>query len=567
MTNKPDRSPAANEIAQRTDRRTFIRGAALSIGALTAPWSHISMATTTKAPTYTIAETTSGKIRGVIERGSHVFKGVPYARTPSRLAAPAPAAPWSQVRDALHYGPRSFQIDAGTPREAPDARLMSEQCQVLNLWTPALDNAKRPVMVWLHGGGFTSGSASRATYDGTELNGAHDDVVVTINHRLASFGYLYLGETFGDGNSSLAGSLDIVAALAWVRDNIGAFGGDPERVTIFGNSGGGGKVMTLMAMPAAKGLFHRAIVQSGTIHRTAATPEQGLRFTHALLQELGRPRNQVRALLDVPADVLLRAQAAVQAKIGYEPDAATFLRPFSPVLDAVGLPEQPFDPRAPGVSAHVPMIVGTDRDETRVFHARNPEVYNLDAAGLHARLERIMGARTRAAIELYASTRPQATPSDLFFAISTAQMYWACALRTAEIKAAQSRSMQGGAPVYMYQYAYDSGQSVGDTDIPLRAAHSTEVPLIFNNPLPPPGKAKPTEESLRVAREISGAWAAFARSGSPNANGLVNWTPYSAEHRATMWFGTQSRLVVDPDAMERRWWQDPAQVVIWNAEF
>lgn len=554
-------------FAISTNRRSFIRYAVLSCGALATGWSRAPAGAAVDTSTSAVVETTAGKVRGARDRGSFVFKGVPYARTPGRLAPPAPPVPWTHVRDALHYGPRSFQVDVGAPRAAPGARDMSEQCQVLNLWTPALDNGKRPVMLWLHGGGFTSGSASRPTFDGTSLNHAHDVVVVTINHRLASFGYLYLGDGLDElGNTSLAGSLDIVAALAWIRDNIAAFGGDPQRVTIFGNSGGGGKVMTLMAMPAAHGLFHRAIVQSGTIHRTAATPEQGLRFTHSLLKELSLPPNQPRALLNVPAEALLRAQAAVQARIGYDPERATLIRPFSPVLDAAGLPEQPFDPRAPSVSAHVPMIVGTDRDETRVFHGRNLPIYNLAAADLPARLEPIMGARTREAIELYSTTRPEASPSDLYFAISTAQMYWACALRTAEIKALQSSSVPGGASVYMYQYAYDSGQPVGKSGIPLRAAHSTEVPLVFNHPLPPPGKDKPTDESLRVAREISGAWTAFARDGSPNASGLTKWSPYSAENRATMWFGTPTRSVDDPDATERRWWQDPAQQVVWKDE-
>lgn len=543
------------------NRRVFLEGAGLGLGTLALPlWSHAA-ASNAVAPAYVVAETAQGKVRGVTREGACMFKGIPYARTPGRLLPPEAPAPWSRVRDALQFGPRSWQVDLGPPREAPGARVMSEQCQVLNVWTPALDNAKRPVMLWCHGGGFTSGSASRDAYDGTALNHEHDVVVVTVNHRLGAFGYLHLGESLGEayGASSLAGTLDIVAALAWVRDNIGAFGGDPGAVTIFGNSGGGGKVMTLMAMPAATGLFHRAIVQSGTLHRTAATPEEGLRFTHDLLKELGRPAHDVRALVDAPAEKLLSAQAAVLQRNGYSSLRANFIRPFSPVMDDSNLPGQPFYPTAPAASARVPMIIGTDRDETRVFHARAPEIYALDAAGLRASLLPIMGERTDEAIRLYSGTRPKASPSDLFFAISTAQMYWACALRTAEIKAAQSATVQGGAPVYMYQYAYDSGQHVGNTQIPLHAAHSTEVPLVFNHPLPQPGADQPTAESLRVAREISGAWAAFARTGSPNARGLPEWTPYSKDSRATMWLSAASKLVQDPDAIERHWWQKPEQ--------
>lgn len=539
-------------------RRTLLEAAGFVIAASSVPlWATAA----TDNPLYVQASTAQGKLRGMVVGESHVFKGIPYAQIAGRLQPPVACTPWNDVRDAFEFGPRAWQPDAGL-REAPAARVMSEHCQVLNVWTPALDAAKRPVMVWLHGGGFTSGSASRGDVEGAELSHAHDVVVVTLNHRLGAFGYLYLGDSLGEkyGNTSLAGTLDMVAALKWVRDNIAGFGGDPGNVTIFGVSGGGGKVMTLMTMPAAAGLFHRGIVQSGTLDRNAATPEEALRLTHGLLRELGANAAQARAILDAPADKLLAAQAAIQKRSGFSEAKATFIRPFSPVIDAVNLPGQPFYPVAPAVSSRVPLMVGTCREETRIFHSASPQRYSLPASDLRKNLLPIMGDRTDEAIRLYSTTRPGASPSDLFFALSTAQMYWAGLVRTAEIKAKQVASVSTAAPVFVYEYAYDSGQYVANSKIPLGAAHSSEVPLIFNHPRPVPGTDQPTAENVRVALQLSGMWAAFARSGSPNGPGLPRWPAYSLTDRAVMRLDADSTLVHDPDAQEREWWQRHGQV-------
>jgi para-nitrobenzyl esterase len=512
-----------------------------------------------------IVETRQGKLRGRVERGTCVFKGIRYARVEGRLRPPVAPLAWSGVRDAFEFGPRAWQIDAGAVREPSGiAREMSEQCQVLNVWTPALDRGKRPVMVWLHGGGFTSGSASRPEVEGAELSSAHDVVVVTLNHRLGAFGYLYLGDAVDAayGNTSLAGTMDMIAALQWVRDNIAAFGGDPGNVTIFGVSGGGGKVMTLLAMPAAAGLVHRGIVQSGTLDRNAAPPAEGRRFAEALLAEIGAPADRMTALLEVPAKQLLAAQAKVQQRSGFSEGRATFRRPFSPVIDGVDLPQEPFFPEAPPVSSNVPLMVGTCRAETRTFHRGSPENYSLTAAQLREKLLPILGDRTDEGIRLYSKTRPGASPSDLFFALSTAQMYWAGLVRTAESKARQAASAPGAAPVFVYEYAYDSGQHIAGTKIPLGAAHSSEVPLVFNHPRPPAGRSEPTEENVRVAAQISGMWAAFARTGSPNAAGLPRWTPYSERDRAVMRLDAHSTLMHDPDPIERRWWQEHGQVKV-----
>jgi len=547
----------------RSSRRAFLAQAGATMCAASSlKWmGNASAQTSNHAPV--IAQTKYGKLRGQIANGTCQFKGISYARIEGRLRPALEPLAWNGVRDASEFGPRALQIDPGEVREPPGpAREMSEHCQVLNVWTPALDRGKRPVMVWLHGGGFTVGSSSRPEVEGVELSKSHDVVVVSLNHRLASFGYLYLGDSLGAayGNTSLAGTMDIVAALRWIRDNIAEFGGDPNNVTLFGQSGGGGKVMTLLTMPAAAGLFHRAIVQSGTLDRNGAPPEVGRKLAEALLSQIGAPPGRMTALLDVPADKLLAAQAKVLRRSGFSESKATFRRPFSPVIDGVFLPEEPFYPEAPPTSINVPVMVGTCREETRRFHRDSPRNFTLTAAQLRESLLPIMGDRTDEGIQLYSKTRPGASPSDLFFALSTAQMYWAGLIRTAESKSRQAASKPGAAPVFVYEYAYDSGLSLPNSAIPVGAAHASEVPLVFNHPLPPAGKSRPTEENLRVATQISGMWAAFARSGSPNAPGLPRWTPYSIQDRAVMRLDADSKLMHDPDPIERRWWQEHGQV-------
>lgn len=548
----------------RSSRRAFITraGAAICAGS-SLRWMSARAEASNNGATSLIAQTGYGKLRGRIESGTCVFKGIPYARIEGRLRPALEPLPWAGIRDALEFGPRALQIDPGEVREsAGPARQMSENCQVLNVWTPALDRGKRPVMVWLHGGGFTVGSANLPEVEGRELSKSHDVVVVSLNHRLGSFGYLYLADSVGAeyGNTSLAGTMDIVAALRWIRDNIAEFGGDPNSVTIFGQSGGGGKVMTLLTMPAAAGLFHRAIVQSGTLDHNGAPPEIGRKFAKDLLVELGAPPARLATLLDVPTDKLLAAQGKVLKRSGFSESKATFRRPFSPVIDGVFLPEEPFYPEAPLTSINVPVMVGTCREETRRFHRRSPQNFSLTAAQLREKLLPIMGDRTDEGIQLYSKTRPDASPSDLFFALSTAQMYWAGLIRTAESKSRQAASKPGAAPVFVYEYAYDSGLHLPNSKIPLGAAHSSEVPLVFNHPLPPTGMSRPTEQNLRVAAQISGMWATFARSGSPNAPGLPRWTPYSVQDRAVMRLDADSKLVHDPDSIERRWWQEHGQV-------
>src|ERR1700733_3909858 len=328
-----------------------------------------------------VVETNCGKIRGVVENGINVFKGVPYAEPPEgdlRFRAPRKLQPWTGVRDAFEFGNRAMQDDnafALPPallkliggRELPP---MSENCLVLNVWTPAVnDGRKRPVMFWCHGGAFIAGSGDSPWYEGTNLCRKGDVVVVTINHRLGAFGYLHLGEFREEfAASGNAGMLDIVAALRWVRDNIAAFGGDAGNVTIFGESGGGAKVSVLMAMPAAHGLFHKAIMQSG-VAVTVMDRGNATETAAAMLNELGLDKKQIGKLHEISFENLIKAQTAVLAKVGSGLSALANRRRlgFNPVFDGKVLPQHPFEPSAPQISANVPLMIGTNKDEMLLF--------------------------------------------------------------------------------------------------------------------------------------------------------------------------------------------------------
>jgi para-nitrobenzyl esterase len=329
---------------------------------------------------HTVAEISTGKLRGAHKDGVHIFKGIPYgapAAGAARFKPAAKPAPWSGVRDALEFGPRAFQNDNsfGLMPELialfnAEPLPMGEDCLVLNIWTPALDGRKRPVMFWCHGGAFISGSGSSGWYDGSNLARKGDVVVVTINHRLGVPGFLYLGDVAGDeyAASGNVGMLDIVEALKWVRDNIASFGGDAGNVTIFGESGGGAKVSVLMAMPAAHGLFHKAIVQSGP-GVTMMTRGEASETAAMVLNELGLDAKQVDKLQGVPAESLIKAQTAVLGKVGSGLAALANRRRlgFNPVVDGHALPNHPFDPVAPKISANIPLMIGTNKDEILLF--------------------------------------------------------------------------------------------------------------------------------------------------------------------------------------------------------
>src|SRR5579864_8508543 len=371
-------------------RRTFAKQASWLLAGGSAA-SFLRIAKAADGPT-AIVETSAGKVRGTTVDGINVFKGIPYGGNTAgknRFMPPTKPVSWTGVRDALVYGPSAQQTSANgrPPAGSPGD---SEDCLVLNVFTPTLSGGKnRPVMVWLHGGGFATGSGSGPIINGANLARTGDAVVVSINHRLNVFGFTYLGEQAGSdfALSGGAGMLDIVAALEWVRDNIGRFGGDPNLVTIFGQSGGGRKVATLMSMPSATGLFHRAVIESGAVLRLT-TQEDAIHTTELLLAELGMKASQARELQTVPVARLLAANAAVYKKVTLRDPGMVA---NSPMIDGQALPRHPWDPDAPALSAAIPLLIGHARTEETLYDRPTPEKLNLDESGLKERVAKRIG--------------------------------------------------------------------------------------------------------------------------------------------------------------------------------
>jgi para-nitrobenzyl esterase len=505
-----------------------------------------------------IVETAHGKVRGLVANGLTSFKGVPYGASTAganRFMPPVAPHAWSGVRDALSYGPSAPQNPSSMrgmvdPKSAfwaygdPDGIIESEDCLVLNVWTAdASAGRKRPVMVWLHGGGFVASSATPPMYDGSNLVRRGDVVVVSVNHRLGALGYTHFAGIGGNdfSASSNVGMLDIVAALEWVRDNVANFGGDPNAVMIFGESGGGQKVSTLMAMPSAKGLFHRAVVQSGPGYRMNKASHAD-KVAEMLLTELGLNRSQVREARNVPTERIVAAQAAVQLKLGQR--VPGFIQGFSPVVDGVTLPNHPFDPTAPAISANVPLIIGYNRTEMTLFVAGDPKAFSLDEDGLQRRAGRLLGDNADRVIEVFRKEHPEATPSELMFLIGTEYPTAAYSRKIAERKAAA-----GAAPAYLYRFDWETPVSGGR----MKSPHALEIPFVFDNTgnrlaerLAPD---RPDVKSL--AQDMSARWIAFASSGDPNIDRAPRWTPYEASTRSTMTFNSECRVENDPNKADR----------------
>ncbi len=416
---------------------------------------------------------------------------------------------------------------------------------MLNVFTPALGNGRRrPVMVWLHGGGFSTGSGSGPILDGTNLARTSDVVVVTINHRLNVFGFTYLGDAAGSefALSGGAGMLDIVAALEWVRDNVDRFGGDPNLVTIFGQSGGGRKVATLMSMPGARGLFHRAIIESGAVLRLT-TRDDAMHATDLLLAELGLDKGRARELQNVPAAQLLAANAAVLAKLTPREPGQTA---NSPTVDGVALPIHPWDPAGPAISAGIPLLMGWARTEETLYDRPTPETLALDEAGLRLRAGKRLGVDPDRVIDAFRTAHPGATPWDLWILIATD-----CPRGSYSRELAKRKAAQAGAPVFLYRFDWETPEGGGH----MRSPHTVEIPFVFNNINIAGPLISKMPEAHTLAGKVSAAWTAFARTGDPNTPGLPKWPSYSAA-RDTMLFNNLSRVEQDPDrgprlAMER----------------
>jgi para-nitrobenzyl esterase len=503
---------------------------------------------------HTVAEISTGKLRGALKDGVHIFKGIPYGAPAGGSARFKPAgkpAPWSGVRDALEFGPRAFQNDNSFGLMPELIALfnyeplpMGENCLVLNVWTPALDGRKRPVMFWCHGGAFISGSGSSGWYDGSSLARKGDVVVVTINHRLGVPGFLYLGDVAGDeyAASGNVGMLDIVEALKWVRDNVASFGGDAGNVTIFGESGGGAKVSVLMAMPAAHGLFHKAIVQSGP-GVTMMTRGEASETAAMVVNELGLDAKQIDKLHEVPAENLIKAQTAVLGKVGSGLTALANRRRlgFNPVVDGHALPNHPFDPVAPKISANIPLMIGTNKDEILLFA---PQLADLDEAGMQTRMKAFLADGGERIIEAYRRARPNASAADIAVAITSDKF-----MRIGSITLAERQAAQHGAPVFMYLFTWETPVLGGK----LKSPHALEIPFVFDN-VGTDRLSGDIQTKFALAEKMSQTWLAFARTGNPNNSAIPKWPGYSSEQRATMIFDNECRIENDPYGAERLAW-------------
>jgi para-nitrobenzyl esterase len=511
-------------------RRELLRVAAA------APALAMGVAAYAALPESVVVATRAGRVRGVKSDDVCVFRGVRYGADTRARRFMAPRAPngWPGIVEAFDFGPACPQPGITEPT--------SEDCLFLNVWTPAVDDrAGRPVLVYIHGGAYSSGSGSSPLYDGTTLVHRGDVVVVTLNHRLNAFGYLYLDRSLRRpdlADSGNCGQLDLVLALQWVRDNITAFGGDPQCVTVFGQSGGGAKIATLMAMPAASGLFHRAATMSGQ-QVTASGPLNAATRTRTLLDALKIEPGNANAILAMPAERLVGAMEATDPIIGR---GRVY---FGPVLDERSLTRHPFYPDAAPLSARVPMIIGNTRSETRNLIGRgDPSTFALRWDDLPARLASEMRAdiRPETVVAEYRRLYPQASASDVFFAATTASRSWRGAVIELEARS------DVAAQTYAYQLDWPSPIDGGRWG----ACHGLDVPLVFGT-LDAEGSLTGNGADARsVSQQISSAFLAFARTGDPGHAGRPQWKPYRVDERATMIFDVQSRLANDPRSEERR---------------
>ncbi|MCS3809811.1 carboxylesterase/lipase family protein [Xanthomonas sp. 4461] len=520
-------------------RRTLLRGGLLATAAAALPgFPGAAAAAPARDDSTPLAHVRGGALRGYRDQGICVFKGIPYGGDTAarRFQAPVPETPWQGVRDASAFGAAAPQPKASEPT--------SEDCLFLNVWTPGLrDGGKRPILFYIHGGGYTTGSGSDPLYDGVRLCKRGDVVVITVNHRLNLFGYLSLAQ-LGDASfadSGNAGQLDLIQALQWVRQHAGEFGGDAGNVTVFGQSGGGAKIATLMAMPAARGLFHRAWTMSGQ-QVTVAGPRAATQRAQLLLDALKIAPADLARLRSVPvAQLLAAAQVRDPSRVE---NSALY---FGPVLDARNVPVHPFWPDAPLQSATIPMVIGNTRDETRAFLGNDAANFALTWDTLPAKLEaqQYVDLLPQVVIAEYRRLYPHYSPSEVFFAATTAGRSWRGAVEEAQARARQ------GAPTWVYQLDWGSPLDGGK----FGAFHTLDIPLVFDTIAQPGSRTGDGPAAQQMAEQMSAALLAFARHGDPNQRGLPRWKPYSLERRETLLFDVPSRLANDPRGGERRLYQ------------
>ena len=494
-----------------------------------------------------IVDTDKGKLRGRRSDGVWSFKGIPYAADTgggNRFQPPRPAAPWAGVRDALLPGDRCSQ-ERETLADTPvlawygQTGSLSENCCVLNVFTPQPDAARRPVMVYIHGGGYITGGGGGPVLDGSNLARAGDVVVVTLNHRLNVFGYTHLADLDAQrfGDAANLGQLDIIAALAWIRDNIACFGGDPGNVTLFGQSGGGSKITILMGMPAARGLFHRAINMSGVSGIHVASPPATQPYVREFLRVLGLDARTLHRLQELPAETLLQARAAAVKAYG---------EGARPVLDGRHIPNTAMSDAGLPMHASVPLLMGTVETEATIYFRGDMRNFSVSARQVRARIQAQFGlhaSEADAVMEAYRAHAPDRTPADVLVALTTDTMF-----RGPMLKAAEAKAGAGAAPVYVYNFTWRAPVEGGVW----RAPHTIDIPFAFGNTDRARELVGAGDTPSEVSRHLMAAFVAFARTGDPNNARMPHWRPYDGESRATMTIHEECRLVDDYLGADRR---------------
>jgi para-nitrobenzyl esterase len=519
------------------DRRSFLVGSAFA--ACTASASN-SWAAKIESDS-PVVQTSAGKVRGLVERKAKAFKGIPYGASTEgagRFMPPAKPQPWTGVRDAVELAPASPQmpsmlIPESMAQQPKNDGAGTEDCLHLNVWTPATGNGKRPVMVWFHGGGYSAGSANWEMYNGANLAMKQDVVVVTVNHRLNVFGYLYLADLGGEkfASASNVGMLDCIAALEWVRENIAVFGGDAGNVTIFGQSGGGGKVSTLMGMPAAKGLFHRAIAMSGS-NVSGISRDRASKGAEAFLASLTLKPNQLDQLQKLPTADLLKAMRATRGLN------------LGPVVDGRTLPAGPFDPVASDYSANVPLMIGST--ETEVTWSTTINLDAIDDATLHTRVKDALKVSDGAADQVIAAYKkgwPKADNETMFLILSTDVSNF----RVGTDTEAERKARAGKAPIYKYYFQWYSPVREGK----LRSYHTLDIPFVFQNVDIAVSMNGSGPDRYPLADKMSATFAAFARSGNPNNKLIPKWAPFNLDKRTLMIWNNECRVADDPFREQR----------------
>lgn len=477
-----------------------------------------------------VVKTTSGEILGSFNDSVYAFKGIPYAKA-ERFMPPQDPDPWDGVRESKAFGPVARQVVPWYP----DSVQSEKELFSLNVWTQGkTDGKKRPVMVWLHGGGFHVGASDDPMTYGEALARKGDIVAVSVNHRLNILGFLDLS-AYGDkyAQSANVGMLDIVKALEWVQENIEQFGGDPADVTIVGESGGGGKVGTLMCMPAAKGLFHKAIIQSGTLLNTM-TQEKSQGLASAVLENLGITAEDVTKLDTISYAALVKAgNEAIEKINGPRRPGSPTMFGFAPSVDGEVLVQQPFSPGFAEISKDIPLLIGSTLNELMPV-AYGEKDLTLEQA--KERLKKEYGSRTAEYVSLFAKAYPDYTPQDL---LSIDKVFRPYTIRTADARAAEST-----APLYVYFLAWKSGVD----DASKGSFHGLDIPLAFNTVDLRKDWTGDTQEAWDLAAKMSSAWINFVKTGNPNVAGaLPKWETYTPENGATMYFDNECRIVNNHD--------------------